>query len=450
MSKDGIMSDSGRQSDPAWFLMSRYPSALLLVGTGLLCGLGAFIAGFGSLSGSVVRWSSFAAVCREGVLLPSLVIGGASFLLGRRFSDTNVVVGRAASRGADRIWLQHGFRLMFAVIVGYTIGLIPVVIGLSFKATWKGADWWALPDTWTVLCFLVVFGMALAVVLHGRWGALVVPMILLLSVIVLYCVNEYALTNTGHSSLLFAPIWGSQSPDLGMKIGWRVHVARIVFYCLLSMLVIRVTLGKLQGRHSRNDVSSWMMAFALVIVLVVSIVFPRNLVSPEAYDYACDVTSSGAKLCLHPADVSVRAQIEPLIDKAVMLTGTQNATYAEYVPGDLAPGQGRTVFTIVFDGSGNIDTEQVVHNLDSQILFTGRQCLQEQRDGNGSDIVLAELDSRVSGKSETTMEDDTRLFSGHLEPGAGFQSMSDKEFTSWLKAHWAEASSCTMKEDALP
>ncbi|MDF7640184.1 hypothetical protein PT279_01045 [Bifidobacterium sp. ESL0784] len=427
---------------PVWF-----PSLGLLAVTMLLCAVSSFFSSLGSLSGFLTCWSSFTVACREGVLLPSLVIGVMTFLVGRNFGPSNVIVGRVASRGTRSIWLHHVIRLVVAVIVGYTIGFIPLLVRLSANATWGSVDWWALPDSYSVLIFFVAFGMVLALVCSRPWGVMVVPAALLLASVCLRFVNEWVLVNTGYSSLMLSPIWGDENPYLGYQVSISTHVMRILFFSMLVLLVVCVATRILDGNTLLLDSLSGVWAVAISCMLVFVIAIPQKLVIPEPFSQECAVTEMGVKLCLHPADARARRELAPLVDKVAGLTGTERSVYSEWVTGKNPIG---ISFNIDDDGHGNLDTEQILTQLTGQIVFPDDRCTKPGVNSTAAGLVHRELERRVGMDVSGSTMSDGEAVSPNETLGHGFRAMSDAQFAAWFKEHRQLVASCAITEKDLP
>jgi hypothetical protein len=414
-----------------------------------LCLAGVLLYAMRAVSGSVPRWSLFAVACRESIVMPVLFASLASAMMCRQFAPGNVAVGRAASRDPARIWAYHLLRLAAAALLGYVIGLAPVVVRLATKATWGGPDILALLDGCMAVLFLVTLAMTLGVFFTGIWNIVIVPVATMLAVFALLFVNDLMLVNTGHSALLFSPIWNNQTPYLGERISVAAHGLRILFYVLLTMLGMWAGTRKLRGENTTRDLPTGIMACAAIAALALSIQLSPPLVSPEPFAYQCQRTASGSTLCLHPANNPIRGEIEASVDKAVKLVSDKPVTLTEYIS-DSSRNDG-IPFTIPLDTSGNPDTDQLEVGLAMQLALPEDSCSSSgQGTRNALTQIQDEIERRLGAGNEGVTVTDGESQPDATTSGSGFTTMGDSQFKAWLDAHRDTIQACTIGEHDLP
>lgn len=429
--------------------MPTRPYTVIYAALFLSCMAGVALSSSGFLSGSASRWSSFTVACREGVVMPALFAGIASSVLCRQFDAANVLAGGVASRGSSRIWAYHLRRVVSLVLLGYVLGLIPLFIRLTATATWGSPDILALLDGCAVMCFLATFGMALGAFLTGKWNIVIIPALLAFSVFALLLANEFALVNTGRSSLLFSPIWNDDTPYLGDRVTAATHVLRIAFYAILIAMSAWLGARRLRADAAVTDLSTWLMAIPVVFSIALSITLSPPLVSPAPFTVDCERTPAGSMLCLHPADDVLRREIASSVDRTTGLLSHVPLSFIEYVPhGGNGPG---VAFSVPLDDRNNIDRNQLISTLSSQIIMPDDMCSSSaQSTQNALNLVQEEVARRLGAGEAAPPVHDGDSRSSATTPGGGFSTMSDHEFTTWLDRNKKALRACAIQEDDLP
>ena len=434
-------------SSVSYVPMRRYAAGYAALGAACFAGVLLYAVGF--MSGSVSRWSSFAVVCREGVALPALFAALAAALLCRQFDAANVAVGRVASRDPARIWAYQLRWISSAALLGYAAGLLPLAIRLARRATWGGPDMLAVVDGCMALCFLVALAMTLGILFTGRWKIVIVPVLVMLAMVSLLLANEFALVDTGRSSLLFSPVWNDETPYLGYRITMTAHGLRILFYAVLVMLNVWVSTRRLRGDRIATDPPTWIMTAAVTASIALSMLLSPLLVGRTPFIMDCKRIASGSTLCLHPADDSVRGEITAAVNKTAALLADGPTVFSEYVPnGGEAAG---VLFTIPVDGRSNVDADQLVAGLVSQLIMPESMCaFSSQSTQTALGLVRQEADRRLGAGDGNESISDGESKSAAKTPGSGFTTMNDDQFTTWLGRHRTAIRTCAIKEDDLP
>lgn len=206
---------------------------------------------------------------------------------------------------------------------------------------------------------------------------------------------------------------------------------------------------RLRADAAVTDLSTWLMAIPVVFSIALSITLSPPLVSPAPFTVDCERTPAGSMLCLHPADDVLRREIASSVDRTTGLLSHVPLSFIEYVPhGGNGPG---VAFSVPLDDRNNIDRNQLISTLSSQIIMPDDMCSSSaQSTQNALNLVQEEVARRLGAGEAAPPVHDGDSRSSATTPGGGFSTMSDHEFTTWLDRNKKALRACAIQEDDLP
>lgn len=273
------------------------------------------------LFAALSRWDIVTVAVRDGIAMPSLVIAVVGAILGRVYAADHMAVGALAGRGSSLVLRSNTFCLMGAACVGYTVGMMPLVLRTAINQAWGIPDVWAMLAAYAALACVVCLACSWGALLANAWALVLVPAVMLAAMVLPSGLNVSVFMNTGLSSLQPALVWFDVSlPSLGWRTAVQTDVMRIALFSAAGYASMRWAQLRVDQARMLCDIPAWVSTAAVMIMVVSAVWFSPPLVVSDGARSRCEYTNAGITLCLHPADERLRETVSTALDSVAALS----------------------------------------------------------------------------------------------------------------------------------
>ena len=393
------------------------------------------------LSWPVADWAAVSARTHTAVVYAGPLAAATSCLLAARFNQRqSLLASPVLARAGSRLAAAQFLSCLGTLLVGYLLGLAPVLADAVTRASWGSLDLLALASGGAALVGYTAAGYLAGTVLPSP---LLPPIVALVTFL---AIQLPAVTSPDRRSLL-TPMDHSP-PEAGFhenptallfRIGWFALVAAVGWYTAGLVLADRRPDRRWPGRWAL--LPPLVPLLAAVVAVPVLATGPVPDVRPAAYCRDLPV----ARICLHPAHRSNMDEVARITTTLLTLTGRGGGTSpSPLLVNDQALAGPATVQLLL--PASQRATDYVAAALTD--LVTGARYCPEPADDSRhprqrlADVVAGWLQTRSGVAAENAPYDQD------LSPRLA--AVPDQRVTAWLSTHRTELARCGLTEAALP
>lgn len=380
----------------------------------------------------------------------------------RVHSAGSVLVGPAPGRPRSDIVLTQVATLSAALVLGALIGNAPGVVKVMVTQYWTPTDLVSFAAVLIAMASLLPVAACAAAVTPPRVGLLVAPlMVLLVTLVPAFVINDQLLVNRPASVMSTAYVWSISPPARGEMLVWQVELLRILYFCLMWIVAVRISTGLAEWRASsqpRGLLSLGWLMLPLAVTMGVGYQQPI-LVMDDPGDHVQCASHGRLEICTYQIDDRhqefIAEAFEPLVlltepDEGGRLTITQELEAAEGAP---LPPQLWVVGRMRSEPEEWLDVELS----SAAMVLSGatRECHDEQASILAY-TVMHQLLLRAAENAPSVEVQSAYLgrlgdnFLMDPEAGSRLAALDDHEFARWFSLRREAITGCSLDRADLP
>lgn len=245
---------------------------------------------------------------REGVGLWAAVAVVAGVINSFPHRTNHVVVGRIPPRGQWHVVVHQVGASLWAMAAGSALPLSAVMVRAARQDV-SLAQAVAVVAWMSSVVMITAVAHAVAILVAPPGNLLVTPVVVLILITGLVTLNETALANTGHSSLLASPTWGLLAPVGYWDFNTRTEALRIVLF-MLTALAVSAAVVEMRSDDPPLKRAGWTAGYLMAptALVVTATLMTPVLVVPRPGPGACQ-SKAGVMVCVHPSQVAATETI---------------------------------------------------------------------------------------------------------------------------------------------
>ncbi|MFD0705537.1 hypothetical protein ACFQY8_07255 [Alloscardovia venturai] len=402
---------------------------------------------------------------RDTVLIPAFIIAVYAAVHFRSFSRNSVIVGRVSARSRAYLACVGSLPMIFLSAGGYVLGMSPLIIHVALHASWFHFNVLSGCAALVEVFMLSVIGIVVAVLFPSRWSLIVAPATVLVVAFLPVEINNTILSNSGHSSLTFAPVWMENLPGLGYSTSVSMNISRIAIALFTSITLIMFALHFLEGKYTQGRMFNSVLLtslFCTVVLIGWSIAVPSTIFKAENVTIQCKNTSDNIVLCVHPADMTVRQEImeitrevfavAPQSGSVLVVEGMNSSSTVQFKRKIYNSEQVLTMWgTAVSTLTGNETKAEIkktlYDDLINQIVVPISACSSKNQDSaNVMNTIQTGIRLRFGLAANSGMIDENTGREVIDEESQWLAHITDQNFTQWYMQHRQDIQSCTITQ----
>ncbi|WP_026877185.1 DUF5336 domain-containing protein [Jiangella gansuensis] len=301
----------------SWLRRLLWPTPVSLAGTTtLMVALAVLIHSWSLINWPVADWVSVSAEFHESLVVAGpLLAGCAAWTAGVFTGRRSVVCPPSAARSGVPIAARHLTVLVAAGLLGYALGLAPVLVSTATRATMGGPDLLVLMGSVAALGAFVAIG-------YLAGAALPRSLSVVAAVIVSFA---FVLAGGGGSTAwALSPVWLTGLAVAGYQENTTLSLFRLLFFVLLAVCCATAAARWVFGRSptSLRTSTSGLLVLALPAALaMIAVNRPIDpLVRDVAAPRACEDVGH-VQVCVHQANTAILDPLTQVVSRTLDAAG---------------------------------------------------------------------------------------------------------------------------------